>query len=547
MRKSTKIVKRLLALFLVVLMSINTFGAVVGDNDGAAFITKAEFDSLKNNFQAQIDQYNTSIDSKIDGAIASYLGGISLEKSTKYKVENSDWEEILLTNYALKQTWSIPNLNVSFNSSRDDYNQAGSWQQIWWATVALKYQRPAGEFQVRNLVDAGAEPTTSTYPDEVLWVGQSTNLVDSITASKLARAKGNMPPTPSGSANGSNWISGVNLATLYVVYALDFKSGYLSNDNLISKYGGRVYYRSGTLGSNLPDSDTDNIDWINASALLSIELQQRDGEQYQNKHILNWESCNYEQVTDTDWVHTLGNQPNSQDDVLNDANMVKEGSYGALEFSLTSGSSTVDNGNWPPNPIISTSPPEYKMNLKWLPTKQFSNYYSGGYGTTKTDSMQSVGVLNHTYTSDKILQWNKDIKLARDENVKVTKKNILQGALIGYIKHDETFEWEPKITGSYNDGTTDIAISRWRVKLAKAPFTTKDSLANANDVLKSEGQTEDYLVTDTSGKCKFKIVNGTDASVVYCKWWPDDTNICNNYDWQGTLDLTLCGTYTITE
>ena len=59
-------------------MSIESFGAVVSDNDGSAFITKAEFDSLKNNFQSQIDQYNTSIDSKIDGAIASYLAGIRL-------------------------------------------------------------------------------------------------------------------------------------------------------------------------------------------------------------------------------------------------------------------------------------------------------------------------------------------------------------------------------------------------------------------------------------------------------------------------------------
>ncbi len=88
MRKSTRIVKRILALFLVVLMSINTFAAVVGDNDGAAFITKAEFDSLKNNFQAQIDQYNTSIDSKIDGAIASYLSGISVVKKESINIIN---------------------------------------------------------------------------------------------------------------------------------------------------------------------------------------------------------------------------------------------------------------------------------------------------------------------------------------------------------------------------------------------------------------------------------------------------------------------------
>ena len=81
MKKSTRIVKRLLALFLVVLMSINTFAAVVGDNDGAAFITKAEFDSLKNDFQSQLDTYNSSIDNKIDGAIANYLASLKIAAS----------------------------------------------------------------------------------------------------------------------------------------------------------------------------------------------------------------------------------------------------------------------------------------------------------------------------------------------------------------------------------------------------------------------------------------------------------------------------------
>ena len=46
MKRSTRIVKRTLALFLIVLMSIESFGAVVSDNDGSAFITKAEFVAL---------------------------------------------------------------------------------------------------------------------------------------------------------------------------------------------------------------------------------------------------------------------------------------------------------------------------------------------------------------------------------------------------------------------------------------------------------------------------------------------------------------------
>lgn len=71
----------IISLIITLLMVLNQviFAAVVSDNDGSAFITKAEFDSLKNNFQAQLDQYNTSIDNKIDAAIASYLAGIKTE------------------------------------------------------------------------------------------------------------------------------------------------------------------------------------------------------------------------------------------------------------------------------------------------------------------------------------------------------------------------------------------------------------------------------------------------------------------------------------
>ncbi len=112
MKKSTRIVKRTLALFLVVLMSINTLGAVVSDNDGSAFITKAEFDSLKNNFQLQIDQYNTSIDSKIDGAIASYLSGIQISKkiliANKYDtVELNTGQKIKTLKWTKSNTFTV--------------------------------------------------------------------------------------------------------------------------------------------------------------------------------------------------------------------------------------------------------------------------------------------------------------------------------------------------------------------------------------------------------------------------------------------------------
>ncbi len=105
-----------MALFLVLLLSIESFAAIVSDNDGSAFITKAEFDSLKNNFQNQIDQYNTSIDSKIDGAIAAYLAGIRVSKTIELvnnltKLQNS--YDVFWSN----QTGGLVTTRVNYGSS----------------------------------------------------------------------------------------------------------------------------------------------------------------------------------------------------------------------------------------------------------------------------------------------------------------------------------------------------------------------------------------------------------------------------------------------
>ena len=72
--------RSIMAIFicLVVLFNTYSFAAIISDNDGSAFITKAEFEALKKDFNDQIDKYNESIDSKIDGAIASYLAGVNL-------------------------------------------------------------------------------------------------------------------------------------------------------------------------------------------------------------------------------------------------------------------------------------------------------------------------------------------------------------------------------------------------------------------------------------------------------------------------------------
>ena len=48
-KNKRKVGKKALVLFFAFLLSINSFASIVSDNDGAAFVTKAEFDSLKKN------------------------------------------------------------------------------------------------------------------------------------------------------------------------------------------------------------------------------------------------------------------------------------------------------------------------------------------------------------------------------------------------------------------------------------------------------------------------------------------------------------------
>ena len=77
-----KKIKTLICILLCLFIQIHAFAAVISDNDGSAFVTKAEFEALKDNFANQIINYNDSIDYKIDGAIASYLAGTQLLKKT---------------------------------------------------------------------------------------------------------------------------------------------------------------------------------------------------------------------------------------------------------------------------------------------------------------------------------------------------------------------------------------------------------------------------------------------------------------------------------
>ena len=70
---------------MVVLMSIESLAAVVGDSDGSAFITKREFEDLKTSFNKEIEKYSNSMDNKIDGVISNYVNGLRVLRMREEK------------------------------------------------------------------------------------------------------------------------------------------------------------------------------------------------------------------------------------------------------------------------------------------------------------------------------------------------------------------------------------------------------------------------------------------------------------------------------
>ena len=180
--RSKKITILFIPVLFVFLLS-NSFAAVVSDNDGSAFISKAEFDSLKNNFQSQLDQYNTSIDNKIDSAISTYLAGVKVDKEVQVRT---------LVDYAV-------NNYIYCYDATDPLAYKYGWPIIYGDFVASGFTQWGSanrEIGIRVIIEKGT-PTSSNYQDKTViqkiknvqgatdswfaqWYGLCNNAVDAL-------------------------------------------------------------------------------------------------------------------------------------------------------------------------------------------------------------------------------------------------------------------------------------------------------------------------------------------------------------------------------
>lgn len=159
MRKSTiyKIRQKIAVILIVLLCIENSIAAVVSSDDGAAFVTKAEFEAMKSDFDLQIERYNDSIDNKIDGAIASYLAGTRVDEPTVLTPSIRDLKDVKWRDKLIKigraRKWT----------SGETYTDTANYE--WEATYDTVLKSGAGSI-----------PLTATGSDicELIWVCNGT-------------------------------------------------------------------------------------------------------------------------------------------------------------------------------------------------------------------------------------------------------------------------------------------------------------------------------------------------------------------------------------
>ena len=157
--------KRLVALFLFVLLSCESFASVISDSDGGAFVSKQEFEDLKAAFAKQIDDYNESIDRKIDGSIANYLAGINVY-TPKWIDSNID-----VFNYPLTIIDKLKVIEECTTSSTNKAEQTSLWRPaftffpVFWRSGSLvteKFEAKQVD-NINNFLNGTANTSAGTF------------------------------------------------------------------------------------------------------------------------------------------------------------------------------------------------------------------------------------------------------------------------------------------------------------------------------------------------------------------------------------------------
>ena len=506
--------KRMVALSLVLLLSIESFAAVVSDNDGSAFITKAEFDSLKNNFQSQIDQYNTSIDSKIDGAIASYLAGINLEKQEKKKILTGDWGDVTSLNGIFEHEYQFPDFSgdvfdgIQINWSSNYYNKS------IWSFWKLRYNGNINRNNIRNMVSG---KRIGQNVDDLVWLGRYLSVREAWTASVNYYSEASGKDLPVVDITSEFW--------LRTPLNLDL-SGYVSTwtgKSASSIWHPSIAYK--TMGGNK--------DWVPLTNDTYLDPKEQQGSVFanvdygadiDNEHIISWfdddawELCLY---SDNLFWNTSNENENRTKAWLD--GVIKSGNWWGLETNKAGGVQKV-------------------VQIANQFTDNDTSSYAGGENNVK---IPTIGLINgKTYSKD-INQFDKKTIVLEDGSY-FNQLSLNEGLVLMPVEDGEKIEWSPSFKDIYINGAS--ANNEVKIALSYKPFTNKYETCGSgetqdiNDYVEIDGLNRGQFPVTSNSKVNLKFTADRDG-YIYAKWWPNGLSDTDLIQWSADLDMSSCSTY----
>ncbi|MBR3288708.1 MAG: hypothetical protein IKI71_02975 [Lachnospiraceae bacterium] len=523
MNKALKTLYKRISVLLILILPLNSFAAIVSDNDGSAFITKAEFDSLKNNFQSQIDQYNTSIDSKIDGAIASYLAGIRTSSIENMNILTNDWTEISCFNGIWEPTFQYPNVSIIYAGGFANDFSWSNWNKKFTMAFWRRYKYDRTNTNVnksyRPLVTGNKETSQTT---DMVWNGIANYYVESLESTLAFQTQG-------GADLAGIEAKGETKTLRFMNPCVYTKTGYLgdafkSDTSILSasfkyKTSSKDYWNEITLSNKTASNN----------AIVELKTDKDDITKTYN-HIIQLKADEEWPVSNELFTKTF--RKYSKNTLKTSAWLNQTTKSGYNKMLVGHGQNYQSAGYYQNHYQESFF---YYTNLTWSDTDD------------KNEILLSVGMLASDQKASSIYQFEKDKKYQFGKKTyDIKKPHLHEGFPLFYATKGTKCTWAPYFkkgkkkndSGAWvDDGTTKV-----RLQLSVGPFKDKMTAADNSQIIKlkvnnSKEEVETAICKEEDyTTLKFELPKD---GIVYAKWVQDDDSYESN-KWIKTIDLEKC-------
>ena len=501
-----------MALFIVVLLNINSYAAVSA-NDGSAFVTKAEFDALVNTFNEQMDTYQSGLNTKIDGAIANYLAGLSAQSRKKMDIYNNGWSMLSCINGAEAPTFNYPNIDILYGGNYKGYFGWSSGWKNYTMGFDIRYSYARDNKVTRAIVSHNyGEASQGASDVKVYWKGVTDEYIESYSIN-----------------------AGLNeskTADLYGIEGSGSKQITLENGlSLIINNGYQASIKSSTTVVN------PTVKYLyNGSNATTLS--------FSNKTLNTVAEVSYGKVRD--YLEHIVQYAGST-------------AWCVSNPSFTKTFRTHSNNTYNSSGILSsTTKTAHGSVTCWTHDGGSSVAFNFQHSTTSSRTFPSVGMLLNDLNATQLNQFEDEISYkVGSKSGTISDVKLNQGMVLLAAEKDTKIEWAPRFTkGKVWDSTNKkwIDSTASRVKLLFSLGAFSDKIAST-EIIKADSP----VGTTTDGGVLCNICSSSTAEatvvsftmpkdgVVYAKWVPD-TSDYDTAKWIQPIDLTQSNTYiSITE